>query len=296
MPTPNHEPNVPRAPYQYGARRLSQPLAEGRPLIIHLVLNLEAWRFDSPLPRKLISSPHGTETVPDLPNFSWVEYGMRAGLPRLVEEMESRALPMSVSINATVFDEYPGVGERLGSLGWEFVGHGYRQRALHVEPDEAAVISTTLQRIEQQSGRRPRGWLAPGTQETFETPDYLADLGVDYTLDWSIDDLPTWLRTKNGPLLAIPYSLELNDSALWAAHHFESAELHERVRATLSVLDRELEHSSRILTLGLHPHLIGVPHRFKYLLETLDLLQSREDAVFVTGSQIFDWYSACHPA
>ena len=50
-----------------------------------------------------------------------------------------------------------------------------------------------------------------------------------------------------------------------------------------------------MLTLALHPHLIGVPHRFAYLERMLDILQARDDAVFVVGRQIADWYSAACP-
>ena len=281
-----------RIPYQASAGRGPVPLlAADKPLILHIVLNLEAWSFDGPLPRKLITSPHGGSHIPDLPNFSWVEYGMRAGLPRLFRELSARQLPVSVAINAAVLDAYPGVGEKLIELGWELLGHGYKQRSLHDEAEEEAVIRAALDRIAELAGSRPQGWLGPGAQETFQTPDILASLGIEYTLDWTIDDLPLWMSTISRPVLAIPYTLDLNDSVLWAAHHFGSSELHDRVVGTLNTFDSELADSPRILTLALHPHLVGVPHRFTYLTRTLDLLQGRRDAVFATGSQIYRWYS-----
>ncbi len=286
---PSRKPANGRAPYSFVPRAALPPIAPGKPLAIHLVLNLEVWAFDLPLPRKLLSSPHGRDAVPDLPNFSWVEYGMRAGLPRLLDEFSARGLPASVSINASVLDSYPGVAERVAELGWEFIGHGYHQRSLHAEQDERAVVAATLDRIEQLVGR-PRGWLGPGVQETFDTPDILSELGVAYTLDWTIDDLPLWLQTTTTPLLAVPYTLELNDSVLWAAHEYPSDELHNRVITTLTTYERELVSNPRILTLGLHPHLVGVPHRFPYLCRTLNLLQARTDAEFVTGEQLYEWY------
>ncbi|MFQ6748669.1 hypothetical protein OMF39_18540, partial [Bordetella pertussis] len=60
------------------------PPAGGR-IMVHLVVNVENWRFDQPMPRTLITPPHGRETVPDVPNFSWVDYGMRAGLARMLQ-------------------------------------------------------------------------------------------------------------------------------------------------------------------------------------------------------------------
>jgi hypothetical protein len=51
-----------------------------------------------------------------------------------------------------------------------------------------------------------------------------------------------------------------------------------------------------VLTLGLHPHQIGVPHRMPYLVECLKLLKKRDDVIWMTGSQIADWYMSADPA
>jgi hypothetical protein len=51
------------------------------------------------MPRKLIPGPHGNEKVPDVPNFSWVEYGMRTGFPRILDALKRRKLPASTTIN-----------------------------------------------------------------------------------------------------------------------------------------------------------------------------------------------------
>jgi hypothetical protein len=42
----------------------------------------------------------------------------------------------------------------------------------------------------------------------------------------------------------------------------------------------------------MHPHVIGVPHRLYYLEKALDLLSARQDAVFMTSSEIADWFLA----
>ena len=65
---------------------------------------------------------------------------------------------------------------------------------------------------------------------------------------------------------------------------------------TLACFDRELAEQPKVLTLGLHPHLIGVPHRFGYLVEMLDLLQARSDVVFMTGAGIAKWFIAAEAA
>ena len=63
-----------------------------------------------------------------------------------------------------------------------------------------------------------------------------------------------------------------------------------RVIETLTCFDRELADQPRVLTLPLHPHVEGVPHRIPYLERVLDMLMARPDTIFMTGSQIADWY------
>jgi len=58
------------------------------------------------------------------------------------------------------------------------------------------------------------------------------------------------------------------------------------------VLERELEQNPRVLSIGLHPHIAGVPHRLYYLEKALDMLMNRSDTVFVTSGEIADWFVA----
>lgn len=277
-----------------GERAIAPP-SPGGGLLVHLVLNVETWAFDRPMPRKIIGAPQGVDTTPDVPNFSWVEYGMRRGLPRLVQAMTDRQLPASVSFNAAAADDYPEATKELVATGWEFLGHGVTQGTLHKVPDERATILETLDRIEAATGTRPRGWLGPGLQETDRTLDLLAEVGVEYVLDWVVDDLPVWLETSTRPVLAVPYSLELNDSVLFAAHDYPDSEFDVRFDATLARLLSELDEGPRVMALPLHPHLMGVPHRIASLERALDTLLACDQATFVTPGQIANWFTAAGP-
>ena len=141
-----------------------------------------------------------------------------------------------------------------------------------------------------------RGWLSPGLRETFETPDLLKAAGIEYLCDWVLDDLPRWMTTTHGPMIAMPYALEINDSVIYAVERHSSPEMYQRLKDTLDVFDRELKREPRVLTLALHPHLIGVPHRIGYLAKMLDLLQDRGDTIFMTGGRIADWFVAADAA
>ncbi|MBU4609680.1 polysaccharide deacetylase family protein [Achromobacter sp. GG226] len=284
----------PRVPYRFSHQRAPlAPPPDGR-IMVHLVVNVENWQFDQPMPRTIITPPHGRETVPDVPNFSWVDYGMRAGLPRMIEAIAERGLPASTSFNASVIDAYPAAAEAMRDAGWEFIGHGVHQQSLN-HGDESQIIEATLAKIAAFTGQRPRGWLSPGLRETPDTPDLLAAAGIEYVCDWVIDDVPNWMRVKAGNLIQMPYNLELNDSIIYAIEKHSSPEFLLRLQRTLALFERESRRQPRVLALGLHPHLMGVPHRFGDFEQMLDLLMRSRDVCFMTGSQIADWFRGAEP-
>ena len=96
-------------------------------------------------------------------------------------------------------------------------------------------------------------------------------------------------------MLALPYALDLNDVPVYAIEHGSSDELLQRVRYTLEQFDAEGGSQPRVITLALHPHLVGVPHRAIHLARALDLLMQRDDTLFATSSQIADWFAAAEP-
>src|SRR5258708_23462177 len=97
----------PRIPFVLSSDRAALPALNGKRILVHLVVNVENWQFDQPMPRTIVTPPHRRETVPDVPNFSWADHGMRAGLPRILRSFSSRNLPSSASFNEERIVAYP---------------------------------------------------------------------------------------------------------------------------------------------------------------------------------------------
>lgn len=287
----------PRIPFRMSSDRPNLPGPNGKRLIVQVVVNVENWQFDQPMPRRILTAPHGAESVPDVPNFAWAEYGMRVGMPRLFDVLKRHEVSAGCAINAGVITNYPRLAEAIVDAGWEMIGHGLHQKTITGEAAEADLIQQALDIVSGFTGKKVQGWLSPGLRETEHTPDILKAAGLRYVSDWVLDDLPNWLQTQHGPLISMPYTLEINDSPLFAIQAQPSDEMLSRVRRSVEVLEREAgADGSRILSVALHPHLIAVPHRIAALDELLAYLRARDDTVFMAGADIADWYERVEPS
>ncbi len=144
--------------------------------------------------------------------------------------------------------------------------------------------------IENFTGKRPVGWLGPGLTQTLETPEFLAEAGVKYIGDWVYDDEPTVIRTAKGPLVTLPYTVELNDIPMMMVQHHESTQLLNRVIDSFDRLYAESKDRPKIMSLAIHPYISGQPFRIKYLEAIYDYVNRFEGVVHWNGEQILDWY------
>ena len=281
----------PRVPHELSSNRKKLSPPDGKSLIVHTVMNIEYWPFDKNMPRGILPPPHGkSPDPPDLPNYSWVEYGMRVGLPRLFKLFAENNIPVSAFINAQVADIYPKAFDEVCKLNWELVGHGWFQESLRVAKDEEHVIKKSLDLLRKLSGQPVRSWFGPAGGETEKTPELLKENGIEFLHDWLIDELPCWMRTKLGPIVAMPYTFELNDVPIWTVQNNPCDEMKKRVDATLNIFEEEKLYNTKIITLALHPHIVGVPQNFYYLKKIIEDLRKRDDVIFMTSSQIGDWF------
>jgi allantoinase len=262
----------PRAGGAAIAARTQRPLAEADSgsdeakmpfeiLILHPVVNVEHWVYTERMPRVLLPPPQGLDAVPDVPNWSWKEYGWRCGLPRIMDMLRHFGVRATASINGNVCNVYAEMAQAMDTAGWDFMGRGFVQMPMAMVEDERQVVQDTKATIEAFTGKPMRGWTGPGLRETFTTADTLKDLGVEWTCDWVVDDLPVQVETRHGPLVGVPYTLELNDIVVYAIEHHSAPEMYRRLRYSLPVYLDESKQAPRVLTISVHPYISGVPHR-----------------------------------
>ena len=207
-----------------------------------------------------------------------------------MDVLSNRQIRASVTLNSEVCDVYPEIIEDAINLGWEFLGHNQsNSRPFHSTPAEKdkLLIHDELERIEKTTGKRPRGWLGSGLQETWDTLDYLADEGLEYVCDWINDDQPYFIEAENKNLVSLPYSTEINDLPQFRMGR-SNEEFELMIRRQFDTLYREGEESARVMAICLHPFVIGVSHRIWVLESALDYIQNHEKVWFATGEEIVD--------
>jgi peptidoglycan/xylan/chitin deacetylase (PgdA/CDA1 family) len=266
-------------------------LPNGARIAVYLIVNVEAWDFDQPVPRQYFGAPGGVAVVPDVPNWSWHEYGMRVGFWRILDSLNARNVKASAAINGKVIEsEYEPVARAIRDAGWSFMGHGYHQLPVHLLKDQLADIRRTFDVISNYCGAPPRGWLGPGLHETPETLECLSEVGFRFVVDWPLDDHPLLMKTGKGEIVSIPYSLEMGDLPLMVAHRHESSVWLNRVIDQFDRLYAEGETQPRVMSMSIHPYIMGAPHRMKYFEQTLDYVLAKSGVWFTTAEDICEWY------
>jgi len=283
---------IPRQRTAYSAivDRPALRLPGGARVVVWTIVNLEVWDIAKPMARQVLPPPTGVTLLPDVPNWSWHEYGMRVGFWRFHSLFERLGIRPTVAINARVCVDYPRVAQACKDSGWEFMGHSYQQGPIHKEKNQRAMIRRSLDTIEKFTGKRPLGWLGPGLTQTLETPENLAAAGIRYIGDWVYDDEPTEIRTAKGPLVTLPYSVETNDIPLMLVQHHEAAYW---TRKCLDCFERYWEEGARrakIMAIAIHPYISGQPFRIRYLEEVYERISRQPGVLHWNGEQILDWY------
>ena len=267
---------------------------QGKRLALYVAINLEWFAFGGGLGAELApGGPH-----PDVLNYAWRDYGNRVGVFRLADLMAELNWPVSLLVNARMVAEAPQAIDAFAQA--EIVGHGRtnseRQGTLS-EAEERALISETAAALQAHCGVRPRGWLGPWISQSPLTPDLLQEAGYAYLLDWCHDDQPTWMKTRGGRILSVPYPQELNDIPQIVARKREGDEFARMIADAFEVMQQECARRPLVMGIALHPYIVGWPHRFKHLARALRQIEAQaDDRVWFTTSGAIAAHAAALPA
>jgi peptidoglycan/xylan/chitin deacetylase (PgdA/CDA1 family) len=265
-------------------------LPNGARLAFWIGLNVEHFALDKPS----TSIFGGTAMLqPDPLNYGWRDYGVRVGVWRMMELLDRFGIRASVLLNSEVCDHYPEIIAAGNQRDWIWLAHGKNNSTFQTGmslDEERQYLTEVVDTLRRGTGKPPRGWLGPALTETFNTPDLLAELGVEYILDWCNDDQPYPMHVKQGRMISVPYSIEVNDIPAFVGKGLTPEQFFRMIVDQFDQLYAEAEQSARVMCVALHPFLINQPFRHKYLAQALEYVTGHEGVWLATSDEIADWY------
>lgn len=285
-------PSHNRFPYSGIVNRPAFTWPENKRLAVYFALCVEHFSYGSGL--GLPYSPGLSH--PNSYNWGWREYGNRVGGWRLLELFEEYQLPLTVLLNTACYDHCPELVAAYRARGDEVVAHGRtnseHQNGMSLE-DEYALIQEATEAIREHEHQPPNGWMSPGAHPSANTEDLLAKAGYGYTLDWPIDDQPVWMRTRNGPLLSVPYPHEVNDVPMVVLHDGTATAFADMAIDNFDEMLRQSERQSLVYGITIHTFIVGQPFRIKQFRRVLEHMSGFKDEVwFTTAGQVADHYAS----
>jgi peptidoglycan/xylan/chitin deacetylase (PgdA/CDA1 family) len=274
------------------ARRPRLELPNRARVAVWVTPNVEHFRYDRPA---ISLTPMTAGLKPDILNYAWRDYGARVGIWRLMEILERQGIVATAALNSEACIHYPEIIKEGNRLGWEWMAHGENNSSLFtgMPPDaETKIIAGVLDAIAAHTGKRARGWLGPALTETDNTLDILAAAGIDYVADWCNDEQPYAMKTKTKPIIAIPYTLEIGDIPVFLDRGGNGEDFHRMIVDAFDTLYEDGAKQYRVLSIALHPFLIGHPFRARYLEKALAHIKKHDAVWITTGSALVDWYKA----
>ena len=240
----------------------------GRRLAVYIAVNIEAFGYG--VGKGVAIAPPDQAQSASI--YSWRDYGNRVGVWRMFELFDALGVPIEAQMNIAVYEHCPDIPAKLRQRGDEILGHGVTNSDEQGQLSEAAereMIGTVTSTIERHEGARPAGWMSPWLSNSAVTLDLLKEAGYRYVMDWPMDDQPVFLRTRAGPLLSVPYPIELNDSQVVIHRKQDAADFCEMIVDQFDEMVGQCERHPLVMNVSVHTYVFGQPFRLRRLRAAL---------------------------
>lgn len=228
-------------------------------------------------------------TVRDLAQESMYEYGSRAGIWRLLRLFDEYDISATFFGCAVAFEQNPEVARTAAAAGHDLVSHGWRweEHWRLTRDEEREHIRLAIESFEKTWGSRPNGWYCR-YGPSVNTRELVAEEGgFDFDCDAYNDDLPYFTNVNGKRHLVVPYSQTYNDSQ----GSKNPTEFFDYIRRAFDELWREgAGGAPKMMSIGLHPRLVGQAARTNALREFIEYAQSRGDVWFARRTDIAQWW------
>ena len=229
--------------------------------------------------------------------FNLFEYGSRVAVWRVFNLFESAGMPCTAFACAEALRRNHELCAEIRERGHDICAHGFRWEK-HYELDEDTErdrIRKTIESIRETAGDRPLGWYCRYGPSLNTRRLLVEEGGFLYDSDSYADELPFWVREGGKPHLVVPYSLATNDTKFVRGGIATGAQFHEFLRDSVEVLLAEGARTPKMMSVGLHPRLVGHPGRFKGLQQFVHWLGERDGIWIARRIDIARHWTSVHP-
>lgn len=223
--------------------------------------------------------------VLDLQARSWAEYGPKVGAWRILDILAQQKLGAVFYVSGILAERYPDLMRAITGAGHVVAAHGWSQHLLPAyqsADEEARDLGRCLGAIEGATGVPPKGWLSPRCTPSARTSELLAGSGFDWQADFFDSDLPYRRQTPAGPIVAMPFTMEVNDMPLYVRYGSEP-EAFTRILERIVSGWPKLGRPAGCLDITVHAHVFGRPIGAIEFLNALEVVRRCSDWAWVTN-------------
>ncbi len=206
------------------------------------------------------------------------EYGSRVGIYRIIDLFDTFQVRPTIFACALALERNPPVTKDFVDRNYDIVSHGYRwiTHAGFDEAQERAEIRKASESFQRTTGQRVVGWFNR-TPQTVITRRILAEEGFLYDCQSVSDDIPYFQDVQGRPFLVVPYTIDCNDGRFWRGTFNSGRDFEVYCIDSFDTLYRESARTPRMMSVGLHPKIIGRPGRIGGLERFLEHVRRHPD-------------------
>ena len=237
----------------------------------------ETWPDELGTPTSLQSEfrkgvPANAPFAKDIASITDRQYGERVGVYRILDLLEAEGIKTTFFMNGSTVEAFPELMKEILGADHELASENWRHEYAIMQTDEQQrqEIKRTVETFKRVLSIRPEGFIMPGERPTDLTPRLLVEHGYVYWMSFLNEDLPYVLKVDGGELVITCYGIWLTDHRTGRADAGRTPrEMLQLWKDNFDYLYEEGGRAPSLMTLGLHPFLIGRPFRAIVLREFL---------------------------